>query len=346
VVGITGSNTGSTLRDLPKVVVFGDWDADGIVASAVIASSQRYGGVYPVHGEALIELEPAEPYRLSLRFSEIPCYDVVVVLDIPIIETMLDRIEDYRRRCGSTRIIYIDHHISSHEHIETLYGVVDEPLIGYVPASRIALDRVLATGYNPGERLRSFVDAVDLMDRGARVPKEMHSLLKTVSSISKALTYKRDASLWKRTVEWISSPVPLQHPLISEVMEEIMRIAEEAEKRIREEANMLAISSQKLGIFRYVDARKKWRERGASALASTLYRRLRAPVILCVRSREEDYLLLIVKYPRVAYRVIKILKEEGIAVSIGGHASLGIAKIHSRDLERALDTLRSRSYSL
>ncbi|MEM4971453.1 MAG: hypothetical protein QXE01_09395 [Sulfolobales archaeon] len=332
--------------DLPRIVVFGDWDADGIVASAVIMSSQRYGKIYPIKGEAILDLEPSEPYRLSLRFAEIPCYDVVVVLDIPIINPIIEKIKGYRERCRYAKIIYIDHHVSSHEYIEILYGIVDEPLIGYVPASRIALDRVIAIGYSPSERLRSFVDAVDLMDRGARVPKEMSSLLKTVSSISKALTYRRDPSLWRRAVEWISSPTPLQHPLIGESMGEIMRIAEEAEKRIRDEANMLAISSQKLGIFRYVDARDKWRERGASALASAIYRRLKAPVILCVRSRDDSHLLLIIKYPRKAYKVVRILREEGIAISIGGHASLGIAKIRYEDLGKALDLLRRRSYSL
>ncbi|MFZ8823448.1 MAG: phosphoesterase [Desulfurococcales archaeon] len=333
-------------NSISRVAIFGDWDADGIIASAVITNSQKYGNVYPIRGEALVDLEPAEPYRLSLRFTEISCYDAIVVVDIPIIDPMLEKIKGYKERCKYTKIIYIDHHISSHEYIEILYEVVDEPLIGYVPASRIALDRVVAIGYNPNERLKSFVEAVDLMDRGARVPKEMSSLFKAVSSISKALTHRRDPSLWRRAVEWISSPTLLQHPLIGESMCEIMRIAEEAERRIKDEANMLAISSQKLGIFKYIDARNRWRERGASALASAIYRRLRAPVILCVRSRDGDHILLIVKYPRKAYKVVRILSEEGIAISIGGHASLGIAKIRAEDLGNALEVLKRRSYSL
>jgi len=332
-------------RALPIVAVFGDWDADGIVGSSVIVSSQMYGRVYPHRGEALVELEPVEPFRLSMRLGEILCYDYIVVIDIPVIDPIIGGLKGYRGRCGDARIIYIDHHISSHESIDEIYGVVDEPLIGYVPASRIALDRAVAAGHKPSDRLRMFVEAVDLMDRGAKIPKEMSSLFKAVSSISKALTYRRDASLWRRAVEWISSPVPLQHPIIGNSMGEIMRLAEETEKRIRNEANMLAISSQRLGAFRYVDAREKWRERGASALASAIHRRLRAPVVLSVRSREEGFVLLIVKYPGRAYRVVRTLKGEGLAVSIGGHASLGIAKIPEGVLKDALELLRRISYS-
>lgn len=325
----------------PSLAVFGDWDADGIISSSVIINAQRHGMIYPIRGRAVIEYEPAEPVYLSIRLGEIGCFDAIAILDIPIIDRLLESLVSYKSRCPSSMIIYIDHHISTHEKLEDLYGVVEEPLIGYVPASRIAFDRVVSLGYRPGDRLKLYVDAVDLMDRGARVPESMRGLLKIVSSISKALSYKRDPVLWRSTVDWISSPVPLNSPIAGASMEEIARLAAESEKRIKDEANMLAISSQKLGVFRYIDARKRWMDRGASALASMLYRKLRAPVILSVLSRDRRHVLMIVKYPRKAYRVVKMLKEAGIAESIGGHSSLGIARIPVERIHDALEMLRS-----
>lgn len=329
----------------PLVAVFGDWDADGIISSAVIVSSQRYGGVYPVNGEALVEYDPAGPLHLSRVLAEGGCRDVLVILDIPIIDRILGSLKIYRSRCSPSRIIYIDHHISSHERLEDLYGLVDEPLIGYVPTSRIALDRAVSAGFRPGERLRSFVEAVHLMDQGLRISSSMASLYRVVSGISKALAVKRDPLLWRRAVEWISSPVLLPGIPSGESMAEIAVLAGEAEKRVREEANILAISAQRLGIFRYIDARKRWRGRGASALASMLYRKLRNPVILCVASGNEGYVLLVIKFPGRAYRVMRILRESGAAVDIGGHSSLGIARVLESRLEEALELLRRIPYN-
>ncbi len=335
-------------RRLPVVAVFGDWDADGIIASAVIVSSQRYGRIYPVDGDALVEYTPAEPLYLSKTLSRdlSRCYDVLVVLDIPIIDPIFGSLKIYRSRCGSSRIIYADHHISSHEKLEDLYGLVDEPLIGYVPASRIALDRAVSAGFRPSERLRSFVEAAHLMDQGLSIPSNMASLYRVVSGISKAFAYRKDPSLWRKAVEWISSPAPLPNIVPGESMAEIARLASEAEKRVKDEANMLAISAQRLGIFRYVDARKRWRGRGASALASILYRKLRSPVILCVMSGDEGFALLIVRFPGKAYRVIKMLRDSGIAVNVGGHTSLGIAKIPGNRLGEALELLKRTPYNL
>lgn len=325
----------------PSLAIFGDWDADGIISSSVIMNAQRHGMIYPIRGKAIIEYEPAEPVYLSIRLMEIGCFNAIAILDIPIIDRLLESLRSYRARCPSSMIIYIDHHISTHEKIEDLYGLVEEPLVGYVPASRIAFDRVVSLGYRPSDRLKLFVDAVDLMDRGVRVPENMRGLLKIVSSISKALSYKRDPALWRSAVDWISSPVPLSSTIAGASMEEIARLAAESDKRIRDEANMLAISAQKLGIFRYIDARRKWMDRGASALASMLYRKLRAPVILSVASRDRRHVLMIIKYPGKAYRVVKMLMEAGIAESIGGHSSLGIARIPANRISDALEMLRS-----
>lgn len=330
---------------LPLVAVFGDWDADGIIASAVIVSSQKYGNIYPINGEALVEYTPAEPLYLSRVLSKSMCYDALVILDIPLIDPVLSVLRTYRSGCSSSRIIYIDHHISSHEKLEDLYGLVDEPLIGYVPASRIALDRAVSAGFKPSERLRSFVEAAHLMDQGLKIPSSMISLYRVVSGISKALASKKDPSLWRRAVEWISSPIPLPNIMPGESMAEIARLAREADKRIKEETNLLAISAQKLGIFKYIDARKRWRGRGASALASALYRKLKNPVILCVAGGE-GHVLLITRLPGKAYRVIRILRESGIAVNVGGHSSLGIARIPENRLGEALELLRRISYSL
>lgn len=329
----------------PRLFIFGDWDADGIVSSAVLLSSQRHGKIYPVGGDAVVDLEPAEPSYLAKRLREIGCPEHVAILDIPFSRAVGSSLRLYRESCRGSRIIYADHHISTHESLEALVELVDEPLVGYVPTSRIVLDRVISAGFVPGERIRSFVQAVHLMDQGIRIPESIRSLYKAVSNISKALTYRRDPALWRRAVEWISSPVPAPHSLHGASMEEVLRLARDADKRVAEEANILSISAQRLGILRYVDARKAWRERGATALASAIYRRLGSPVVLAVEAGGDD-VLLVIKYPGKAYRLAKVLLEEGVVKSLGGHTSIAIAKIPSQLLGQAIEILKRAQYRL
>jgi len=123
----------------------------------------------------------------------------------------------------------------------------------------------------------------------------------------------------------------------------VVRVAEESDRRILERARDLAFSARRIGYIKFVDARGKWRGRGASALASKLYKVLRQPVALLVSRDDGAKLLIIRTRGRGAYRVAVGMMKMGLAENIGGHSGLAVVKLKDdvglEELEKALRRL-------
>ncbi len=328
-----------------EVYIVADWDADGAVAAATLVYSQRYRGKYPVEGKVSVEAIPSEPKYLEELLGRLDCYLALVIIDIPLLAGILEGLKAYRERCSDTKIIYIDHHITTHEMISELSQVITEPLIGYVPSSKIAFDRVSLLMDVKNSRLEQFVRAAYYMDQGLKIPKDLLSIARLLSRISKAMNYSKDENLWRSIVGWISSPVPLAPFDLDKKLRELAKRSDEMESRIKQAANELAISAVKVGFFKLIDARKRWRRKGATALASKIYRIINTPLILVVSTRSGDEILLIIKYPRKAYRVARLLKESGIAINIGGHPSISVVRLSSENYGRAIEMIRAINIS-
>lgn len=323
------------------VLAIADWDADGAVAAAVLLYAQKYEGVYPIKKRIEIDLKPSEPYSAFKDLNNTSCYDYLVILDIPIISISQDALREYKKICRETKIIYVDHHLSTHRELHKLTDLIDEPLVGYVPTSKILYDKILLEGAKKNPRLEMFVSTIYFMDQGLTVPVELRNIMRLLASISKYMAHKKDYSLWIRVVEWLA-PRYIHSYLDPEALNKIYAFSKEIDQELKEIANELAISSQKLGLFRYIDARNKWRRKGASALASALYRIFKTPTIVVVSDpHDREMILVIIKYPGRAYKIAKILEEKNLAKSIGGHPSLAIIKTSNNDLGTLLNTLRN-----
>ncbi|MEM0260305.1 MAG: hypothetical protein QXJ51_02970 [Sulfolobales archaeon] len=329
-------------RELLKkdVCVIADWDADGAVSSAVILYAQKYEGVYPLKKRTEIDFYPSEPFGGFKVLERIPCYEAVILLDLPFIISGRTFIENYKRRCSDSRIIFIDHHLSSHKSLEMLPRYFDESLIGYSPTSKISYDKILSEGARVNERLDRFVKTVFYMDQGLKVPEDLRGVMKLLAGISKYMAFRRDENTWIKVVEWMA-PRIVMSSLDSEILTRILKVAEELDRNMRSQAMEIAVSTQRLGLFRYIDARRKWKRKGASSLASNLYRIFRAPVALLVRDPHDDkVLLLVVKYPGKAYRVAEEFEKRKLIESIGGHPSLAIVRFKKDYLDQILDLLK------
>ncbi|MGC9009437.1 MAG: hypothetical protein ACP5I7_02330 [Sulfolobales archaeon] len=326
------------------VLVVADWDADGAVAAATILYSQKYECAYPIKRCLDVDLRPSEPYGAFKNLSSSLCYDALAILDIPIIKISYEYLREYRLKCGETKIIYADHHMSTHRELHRFMDLIDEPLVGYVPTSKILYDKILLEGASKNPRLEKFVLTIYYMDQGLKVPSDLKNIMRLLSSISKYMAHKKDSSSWIKVVEWLA-PKYIHSSLDPDVLQRMISLSEELDRELKNYANELAVSAQKLGLFRYVDARRKWRRKGASSLASALYRIFRAPIVVSVLDpHEENKIILIIKFPGKAYKVATLLEREGLIENVGGHPSLVIVKLNADNLIKVLNLLKSIRY--
>ncbi|MEM1627722.1 MAG: phosphoesterase [Desulfurococcaceae archaeon] len=318
-----------------KVFVTGDWDADGVIATALIVYGQEKMGKYPFEANAIVTKVPLDPDRTKYFLSDFSGgYDVVVFLDIPYNEILGNIMKMLKEHFGVSKIVFIDHHITSLQRIDEVKTHADEVLVDYKkPTSMLVYEELVKRGITVHQRLRSFVEVVKYMDMGKRVPKEYMKLFEITKMFSKVLTAIRDVELWVKIVDWLASPTPLPVPLDDAVWNRVKKVIEERDKEVAEKAMELAIGAVRIGDFRFVDARNAWKKRGVTALASKLSTILKAPVAL-LAGTNRDYSLLILKasYGR-AYRIAKYLVGEGVALDIAGHPNLAIVRL-PKDINR------------
>ncbi len=336
--------------NLPSVRVYGDWDADGVVAAALIRYSQVVRKVYPLRVKDVeFSANPAGPRGIRDRLGEVisnkQCFDSLVLLDIPYTNSLGNLLAKYRELCGKTLIIYVDHHISTISAAKNLEEIVDELLVGYKPTTLLVHTLLKSLGITFTPRLEAFTIAVAGLEKAGILPSVIDKkMLDFAASISKALTVMKNPETWQRLVEWLSSPLPFGEPPISrKAIEEAVRLAEIADKKMMEAARELALSAEKLGYIRFVDVRKKWRKRGISALAGKLYKILGVPVAVLAEG-EEFYLLVIRTKSRAAYKIMLKLRKMGLVEDIGGHSSLAIARVRKDiSLDKLKESLRVAS---
>ncbi len=335
--------TGLAMEKPKRVLVAGDWDADGVVSSAIIVYTQEKLSEYPLRNVSIVEKKPADPDRIRYIINNISApYNLVVFLDLPYAPFIGNVIRMLKQHFGVEKIMYVDHHLSTIQHEDELRKVVDFLLVDHKkPTVGLIMDELARNGVRIHKRLESFATAVEYMDAGRRVPPEYMKIFELTKLMSKALTAVRDESLWTKIVDWLADPTPLPMPLDEQVMSKVREIVEKRDNELKETAMSLAIEAVKVGDLRFIDARKKWKKRGATALASKLASILKAPVALLVDTHKNHSLLVIKASRGRAYRIAKYLVGEGIAFDIAGHPNLAIVRVEKDvDKKNILDALQ------
>lgn len=335
------------------VAVIADWDADGATSAAMIYYAQYYRKVYPLRGRHEVLLEPAGPRGFPEALRHVlengRCPEALVVLDIPFTPKVQEALESYVKQCPSSRIIYIDHHFSTLYNSKKLYELTEEVFLGHKPAAILTFQLLRSLGVRHlTPRLTAFMKAVGVLERSGRVMSEAEArVVRLAASISKASTVLRDKELWRKLVRWLASPLPQDAPIDLTTVERVVKIAERSDQEIMEKARDLAFSARRLGYIKFIDARRKWSGRGASALASKLYKILKQPVALLVERDDGARLLILRTKGRGAYRVAVGLMKEGVAENIGGHGGLAVVKLRDDvDLNKLQEVLRRLSLRL
>ena len=335
------------------VLVIADWDADGATSAAMIYYAQYYRKVYPLRGRHDVRLAPAGPRSfpdtLAQHLETYGCPDAIAVLDIPLTERVYASLRNALSQCKGLRLVYIDHHFSTLYMSKKLYELSEEIYLGHKPTAILTYHLLRSLGVQRlTPRLQAFMNAVGVLERSRKPLTDAEArIVKLAASISKASTVLRDAELWRKLVRWLASPLPQDLPIDREMVERVIRVAEESDKEIMDKARELAFSARRIGYIKLVDARGKWSGRGASALASKLYKVLRQPVALLVERDDGALLLIIRSRGRGAYRVATGLMREGLAENIGGHGGLAVVKLRSSvDMGQLEEKLRRLSLRL
>ncbi len=331
------------------VVVIADWDADGATSAAMIYYAQRYKGIYPLRGSSEVDLYPSGPRGFPDALAKATegkvCPKALVVLDIPLADTVYNALKKFMARCKETRLIYIDHHYSTLHEASKLYELTEEALLGHKPTAILTYNLLHSMGLKKlTPRLEAFMRAVGVLEKERKPSKSEDKLVKLAASISKATTVLRDESLWRKLVLWLASPLPSETPFDMKLVERVLEVARKSDEEIEEKAKMLAFEARRVGYIKFVDARGKWSGRGASALASKLYKILKQPVAVLVERDDGVKLLIVRTRGTSAYKLAVGLMKEGVAENIGGHSSLAVARLkRDIDINKLLDVLRRLS---
>ncbi len=344
--------SGFTLSDriktnsVSRIHVYGDWDADGFVSTALLVYSQEKLGQYPLKTNAIIFKKPIEPEKFRYIFNDLnKQIDLLVFLDIPFTDSIGRILGIIKNHFSVKHIMYVDHHLSTFNNRELLLKNVDTLIVDTSkPTCKIIHDILVENNLNIQSRLKAFVDVITYMDTGRRIPSNYMKLFDLIKSFSKALNITRDPDLWIRIVDWLVEPIAVSQ---SDLVESVKRIVDKYEREMNDLALDLAITSVKIGDFKFIDARSKWRRRGASALASKLAGILKSHIILWIDTRK-DYTILIIKASSgKAYKLGEYLVKEKIAIDSTGHPNLAIVKIpRSVSKEELLETLHKVIYYL
>lgn len=305
---------------MDKVVVVSDWDADGIVAAAEIVYSQEFLGLYPLRGKATVTLIPSSPRSFSEDVGNVEG-SVVVILDIAFSKNVAEGLRHLRNRFS--RVIYIDHHLSTIAHVETIERVANEVLIGKVPTAVLVAHIIRSLGGKLSPRLSAFVSAISIAEKGGYA-KIDRRLVEVVVKISRHLSMCKDRQVWESIVRWLASPISMSAMPFQKSIHEIVdsELVGEEVKRVRAIAMELAPGAMKLANLRIVDARK-FQNVKLTALASQLYRVLKLPVIV-IGAKRGKVLLVIRARSDLPQRLALKLYEMGVLKDVGGHQSLAV----------------------
>ena len=125
------------------MLVVGDWDADGIIASAEILFAQETARAFPVKGaKCTPELRPSSPRNIGDVLKD-PCWDYLVILDIPFTPEVEQALDSVVSNGCRPKIYYFDHHkvtIEKSPYIESKYSAV--AFVGISPTSVLVLSLI------------------------------------------------------------------------------------------------------------------------------------------------------------------------------------------------------------
>ncbi len=322
-------------------VVVGDWDADGAVSTAIVLYLQS-SQVFPLEERVETHVFPSsgrEVLGLFRRFHGCPRY--VALLDLPYTPEVQQVLERLRRECSETRVVYVDHHLTSLENLGFLREHTSFVRVGRSkPTSLHLVDIARERGKSLPSKLKAYAEAVGYIELGRRPPPEAAKVVELMASISRALKLEHSREFWEKMVRWMANPLPI--PLSRSDQEILERVKEEAQRRdeeLEEAATSLAIGAEKVGCFRFIDARRKWKRRGVTSLATRISRNVRAPVALLAKLGE-DTILVIRTRNNAAKLIGDELVEKGLAVDVGGHGNLAVVKLRrDHDLQRVKQIL-------
>ncbi len=343
------------MQEQCKVAVIADWDADGVVGAALIYYAQEKKGVFPVKGREKVCLIPAGPRSIVEEMGE-ECWDNLVIVDIPVTDEVIKALAAFRERCSNSKIYYFDHHSSTLKNIHELedkYNVF--AVVGKSPSSVIIKRFLEGLNVRFTRRLEDFVAAIAVLEGSSSLKRQVdvsQKLVEMAAAISKMLNVTRSREAWVKYVRWLANPLPFEDPgvrlaaLLKEsegkvnLLEASEELSKKADEEVRRVATELAMSAVNLGYVKFVDARGKWNKRGASALASAIYKIVGQPVAVLFERADGTRLLVIRSGRGEASRILDILREQGIVEDKGGHGNIAVARLNEavtvRMLEQAL----------
>jgi len=320
--------------------VISDWDADGIVSAAEIVYSQEVAGLYPIKSKTKVDILPSTPKTILSYLDYVKCAiceqkNYVVILDIAY-NSYVNKFLAQLRNLGSYTI-YVDHHLSTHIHYKEIEKNVDELIVGKKPVALLVYTFLKSIGVVLTPRIESFVNVVASIEGGYKY--ENKKLVKILVNISKYISSSRNRELWERFVRWISSPLP--HVAAPFQINDYINVGLETsttlcnEKSIAEE---LAVSSARIFNYRVVKIKRIPSSCRLSAIASSLYRISKSPVVLY---NEEKRLIAIKTRDDKAFAISMMLYKQGLVEDVMGHEKLAIAKLkNNTDYNELLTTLR------
>ncbi len=332
------------MQEGSAVAVIGDWDADGVVSSAIIYYTQAKLGVFPLRGRLKPWMAPGGPRSFPEVLASLDwCPQVLVVLDIPYTEEVSGGLRNFRARGCASKIYYFDHHPSTVDSLPELEEELQVEVVVGRSATAVLLRTFLA-GMNVRltPRLEGFIKAVAVLEGSRRRAESLigdqiveERLVQIAASMSKALNMMRSEELWRGYVEWLANPLPFEAPKIHlpgiegeiDLIEASVDMGREADEEAKQVAMDLAMGAENLGYMKFVDARGKWKKRGATALASYIYRMTGQPVAVLVEKRDGGLLLVIRASRGAAVRIAEILKAMNALEDIGGHGNVATGRL-------------------
>ncbi|WP_460123794.1 phosphoesterase [Stetteria hydrogenophila] len=341
------------MSDKPRVVVIADWDADGVVSAAIIKYAQERLGIFPIKGEARVELIPSGPRGFAEALGSVGCADALVILDIPLTTDVYKALVEYRARCSGA-IYYFDHHDSTLKGNSELERLGVKTVLG--KSATAVLVRMFIEGFGGRltPRLASFSDAVAILEGGSKrrlkqLKNTSSQIVGMAASISKAINVSKDREMWRRYVDWLSNPLPFEPPRFAVAtgkanpIEEGMKLSKEAEEEVKKAALDLSMQAIRVGFLKFVDAEDKWKTRGATALAGEISRISGQPVALLVKRNDGVRLLIIRGHKGLPEVLADLLLKEGLVEDKGGHRNVAICRVKEgvskQDLINALRRL-------
>lgn len=312
------------------VAVIADWDADGAVSAALITYSQQHWN-FPLDGKRTLVYYPTGAREVSHFFKKYEgCAGAFVILDIPLTSELEGVISRLLSNCAESRIVYVDHHPITFEKMGSFSEKLHLMSVNLRKPTSYQLVEVLEKrGIRVPQRLKLYAEAVRIIELGKRPDNSIVKVVELVASISRALKLEHDPALWEKMVRWMSNPIPI--PLSKddiEVLERVKREMAEKDREIEVAAVDLAMSAEKVGAFKFIDARRRWKRRGVTSLATRISRNLRAPVAL-LASLGNSSILVIKTRNNSAMIIGNSIVEEGIGVDVGGHGMIAVVKLKS-----------------